>query len=735
MTITHRPAGSGHPYAATADQLVPDLPRVGRPLTLGATGTGETPLHCEVVWADGRRERLAMTRLPQVAREATGGGHLDAAQAAAGDRAGWVAVIDVVPDQLGRYRFGDDTGVTDWFDLHPAQWTSDPRGHVTGAAARLVPGSVEWLVSAAGVHLARFALRLRPGDHVVGFGERFDALDQAGRSLDAVVFEQYKDQAAHGRTYLPMPFAHVLNDDGSGWGFHVRTARRTWFDVGATDPERLVVEVDLGVEPVPEPPVAVSVFDGSPTEVLTGFLDEVGRASELPAWVLRLWASGNEWNTQDAVLAQARRHRAEGIPIGAVVIEAWSDEEGFTVFRDAHYEPHLDGSPHAAADFAYPSGGAWPDPAGMIRSLHNEDVKVVLWQIPLQKTDPGLAAEPAADARLMASRGYAVVEADGRPYRNRGWWFPDALLPDFTDPEARAWWLGKRRYLVEELDVDGFKTDGGEHAWGRDLRYADGSRGDAGNNRYPVHYAQAYGDLLRAAGKSPVTFSRAGFTGSQAHGIVWAGDESSTWEAFRASLTAGLSAAACGIVYWGWDLAGFSGPLPSAELYLRAAAASAFLPIMQYHSEFNDHRRPLRDRTPWNVADQTGEPRVVPVFRSFVALRERLLPYLQDAARTAVTTDRPLLRPLFFDVPGEPELWRHPLQFGLGDALLVNPVTQPGAERWTTWLPSGPWVDVWSGEVVEGGGCHDREVPWDVVPVYCRAAQWPAVCDAFTATA
>ena len=37
--------------------------------------------------------------------------------------------------------------------------------------------------------------------------------------------------------------------------------------------------------------------------------------------------------------------------------------------------------------------------------------------------------------------------------------------------------------------------------------------------------ARAYGDLLRSAGKAPVTFSRAGFTGSQAHGAFWAGDD------------------------------------------------------------------------------------------------------------------------------------------------------------------------------------------------------------------
>jgi alpha-glucosidase (family GH31 glycosyl hydrolase) len=186
-----------------------------------------------------------------------------------------------------------------------------------------------------------------------------------------------------------------------------------------------------------------------------------------------------------------------------------------------------------------------------------------------------------------------------------------------------------------------------------------------------VHYARTFGDLLCSAGKAPVTFSRAGFTGSQAHGVFWAGDEDSTWAAFRNSITAGVTAASCGIVYWGWDLAGFSGPVPDPELYLRAAGASVFMPIMQYHSEFNHHRRPLRDCAPWHVAETTGDDRVVPVFRAFAQLRERLVGYLAEQARVAVTTDRPVMRPLFFDQGDQAEVWQYPRQYLLGDDLLA----------------------------------------------------------------
>ena len=746
--VRHRPYGIEHPYATSADQRVPVLPEAGRPVRLGVVAAPDvTEVTCHWQEPTGTSTALPLSQASTSAADAAalagGDGHLSEAQAAqlAADGAWSVVSPPVAADVTCRYRFVARTAAgeehtTPWYDVAAGTWDTEGGSlTVDGDPLHdvLVPGSLRWLRTPGGVARVRFALLLAPQEHVVGFGERFDAVDQRGRRLDAVVFEQYKSQGKHGRTYLPMPFAHVVG--GEGWGVHVRTARRTWFDVGASQPDQLVIEAELGG--AEHEALDLGLYRGAPHEVLRAFGDEVGRAEELPEWVFRLWASGNEWNSQAIVMARMNSHRDLGIPVGAVVIEAWSDEEGIAVFRDAQYAVTLDGAAHQATDFTYPSDGAWPDPRGMIAELHDRGIKVILWQIPLQKTEFDLGPEVPADSqvlvdgRSMVAVGHAVLEADGKPYRNRGWWFPQSLMIDLSTQSSRDWWAAKRRYLVEDLDVDGFKTDGGEHAWGHDLRYGDGRRGDEGNNLYAVHYARAFGDLLRAAGKAPVTFSRAGFTGSQAHGVFWAGDEDSTWEAFGHSVTAGITASACGIVYWGWDLAGFSGPVPDAELYLRATAAATFMPVMQYHSEFNHHRRPLRDRTPWHVAEISEDPEVVDVFRRYAELRERLVPYLTEQARVTIATDRPLMRGLFFDWPHEPAVWEQPGEFLLGDDLLVHPVTQPAATTWSTYLPTGQWVDVWTGEEYEGARTVERAVPRDVVPVYCRAERWAALQPVF----
>ena len=730
--IRHRPDGRGHPYLVEPDQRVPIRPVAGVAVELRATTSADTARVLVEIEIDGVATATEATlrgpAFPEVVDDygitapRVDEGHLGDAVARLGAQPGRVSwAIELPPLEAGqvlRYRFVAGAERTRWFEATVCTWQSDGgdlriESDNDRVAERFVPGSVGWLTGSGRAYRLRFALRLGPGERVVGFGERFDGLDQRGRLVDCAVFDQYKGQGA--RTYIPMPFAIVV---GGEFGFHVDTGRRVRFDVGHSDPDLILVEIDL--EPGEErAALSLRLFAGTPDRVLARYLDQTGRPKAAPPdWIYRLWMSGNEWNTQARVLDEVQRSEQEGIPVGAIVIEAWSDEETFVSFNGARYDVHDDGSRHRLADFHFPADGPWPDPKGMVDDLHARGIKVLLWQIPLVYANRGQAR---ADRATMIAHRYCVQRADGKPYRNRGWWFPGALLADFTNPDARRWWTEKRRYLLEELGVDGFKTDGGEHAWGTDLRYADGTHGGETNNHYPVLYGDAYHELMRSTGHDAVTFSRAGFTGSATVPCHWAGDEDSTWDAFRASISAGLSAGASGIFFWSWDLAGFSGPVPSAELYLRSAAMAALCPIMQYHSEYNHHRRPSRDRTPWNVAEQLGDPEVMPIFRSFVQLRERLLPYLAEQGERSLASSKPLMRALFFEVDDDPRIWDFPEQYFLGDDLLVAPVTEPGAHTARVYLPAGDWFDAWTGETLTGPEIIVSKAPLDRIPAFVAA--------------
>lgn len=158
-----------------------------------------------------------------------------------------------------------------------------------------------------------------------------------------------------------------------------------------------------------------------------------------------------------------------------------------------------------------------------------------------------------------------------------------------------------------------------------------------------------------------------------------------------------------------------------------------FAPVMQYRSECNHHRLPLRDRTPWNIADRSGDPTVLDSFRRYAKLRERLIPYLAEETKAGPAENKPLMRGLFFDHTDDPKIWDHQDHFRLGSALLVAPVTEPGATRRTVYLPVGTdWADAWTGETVAGGQEILREAPLGTIPVFVTAERWPTLKPLFS---
>ncbi len=739
--IKHRPHGSGHPYSVDTDQRSPIDPIAGEPLDLGVRSTSDVERVDLIYELDGIPQTpLALQKTQRKSRgQVLDGGHLASAQARlARQSGGWTVQLNGLTfGQKLRYRFVSNSGNTRWFVTSVYQWKDSDLQISTSGTSRL-NGGVRMLTNGEHVRAIKFQFELSADERVSGFGERFEAQEFRSSKVDTILFEQYKNQGKEARTYMPMPFAHVVG--GGGWGFWIDSYRKVEFDIGKQETNLLKVTVDVdGLIGEPFSP-EIHFFDGSPSEVLDAFLNKCGRPQELPEWVFGLWASANEWNTQAEVLRQADLHREYDISFSNLVIEAWSDESTFTTWRDAERTSKVSSGETKLTDFSFPKDGAWPNPKEMVDDLHSRGVKVHLWQIPLLKMRPHPKGPLAEDVSEAIEGGHLIIEENSagveKPYRNRGWWFPLGLMPDLSDPESAQWWTDKRRYLVRDLGIDGFKTDGGEHAWGRGLLYKNGKRGDEMNWKFPVHYAEAYGNLLTSEGKAPVTFSRAGNVGSQAHGAFWAGDENSTWEAFRWSLNAGLTASASGIFYWGWDFAGFSGDVPSSELYLRSAATACFVPIMQYHSEFNHHRLPSRDRTPWNIAERNSDPGVIDEFRNIIKIRDRLRPYLTGQMAKAINTGKPLMRPLYFDTLDK-EIWdpRASFQWQLGDSLLVAPIVNEGLAKRTVWLPSGSdWVEAYSGNSHRGGAFIEAETTTAAsVPVFVRASAWTEMKTIFRA--
>lgn len=582
-------------------------------------------------------------------------------------------------------------------------------------AAQLTSGpltirDITCLTSADGRVHAIEAKILSTASHFYGFGERYNALDQTGNFVDQFVYNQYKEQGL--RTYMPMPVAYT----DAGFGLHLATDAYSYFNLET--PHEIIVGVEADH-------LDIDLLTGSVAEQVSQFMALTGDPEPVPAWALGPWMSSNNWDSEAEVRQQVALTLEHQIPATVLVIEAWSDEATFYIWNDAQYAEKPGEEAFQISDFTYPEWGRWPTPKAMVEHLHDNDLKLILWQIPIIKQSPALKhPQKRRDEEHFLAAGYGVTHPDGTALRLPEGWFKDSLLMDFTNSAGRDWWFAKRQYLIDDFGVDGFKTDGGEMVWGRDLRFADGRTGLEHRNTYPRDYISAYYRFAQQNGG--ICFSRAGYTGAQTFPAHWAGDERSTWEAFKRSILAGLSAGMSGVIFWGWDMAGFSGEIPSAELYIRSAQMACFCPIMQYHAESKAEFN--QDRTPWNIAERTGDDRALTGYRFYANLRMSLMPYLTREAAWCVEAKQPLMRALLLDFPNDvntAHIWD---QYMFGRELLVAPVIRErDISRYVT-LPPGRWWHLFHNRLYEGGA--QVSAPLEEIPVFLRDnAALPLVFD------
>lgn len=712
--LIHNPFGQQHPYEQLPEERFPRKPLAGETFTVGIVTRPVGAV--QQVWVCSQlngieQAPIAAKRLdtwrPEL-EHGVGAEYLERIIRIEQDV--WQAQFVAPPKgQTLQYWLEADNIKSESFTVIGNSWETLGGASFEPSKVRISPGlseislprlkRIEWLSDKSRLRLHFHA---DADEAFYGLGERFNSLNQRGNIMDIRVYEQYKN---HGKkTYMPIPF--LLSS--AGYGVWVESSRYMQFDLAASQPDEWILEADLGAEPC----LSLHWFeDNDPFAIVGQFASMTGPVVLPPQWTFGLWMSGNEWNSQARIEKEVNASLAHGIQPSVMVIEAWSDENTFYIWNDAQYTPVSGDKALSLQDFTFPQDGKWTDPKAMIDWLHANDIKLLLWQIPVMKKTDAPHPQQDNDRAYFEQAGFGVDEADDSLHKIRPFWFRGGYIWDVTNPAERDWWFKKRAYLLE-MGVDGFKTDGGEHLWGEDVIFA-GGKGTEIWNEYPRRYSEAYYQFAQR--NNGIVFSRAGFTGSQCAPLHWAGDENSTWDAFRHSILAGLSAGISGISFWGWDIAGFSGEIPTAELYLRATAMAAFCPVFQYHSEYNAHREPSNDRTPWNIQARTRDERVIPLFRHFLEARQKLMPYIWQEAQYSAATGQPMMRAAQILYPQASQY-----DYFFGRDLLVSPVVEEGAETWTVYLPDGKWKSFWTGEIFAGERSHDITVPLDVIPVFVR---------------
>lgn len=525
-----------------------------------------------------------------------------------------------------------------------------------------------------------------------GMGEKYDSLNQKGKTVINQVREKFCFQG--DKTYCTTPFFWT----DTGFGLYVDTCEVTTFAFNEDSIEVTLLEK-----------ADVVVFSGTPETMIREYMGLFGSAVLPPEWTMGIWVSANRWNTQKDVEELLVKLKKYDFPASVVVLEAWSDEATFCIWNGAQYKPVPNGQALKYKDFDF-SDSPWPNPAKMVKDLHEAGLKLLLWQVPVYKKqgdDEVRSVQNDLDREDAAERKLCVTMPDGTPYTiPKGNWFPDSMVPDFTNPETVKSWFAKRQYLLD-IGVDGFKTDGGEFIHNPDAQFYNGTTGKDGVNRYARDYSESYRDFV---GNNGVIFSRAGFSGQHTVPCHWGGDQQSQNSELASVLKAGLSAAASGMIFWGFDLAGFAGPLPSLDLYRRATQMACFCPIMQWHSEPDGGQfRELmpgaegnNERSPWNMEESYAASGFMDEMRYWHKLHEWLRPYLWKTAQDCVRGSKPFMRPLVYEWPQDEHAVNCQDEYLLGDDILVAPFLEENQTYREVYLPEGDWREFFNGTYHEG---------------------------------
>jgi alpha-D-xyloside xylohydrolase len=410
------------------------------------------------------------------------------------------------------------------------------------------------------------------------------------------------------------------------------------------------------------------VYAGTPTQVMRAFSADAGRAPRAPVeqFGAQKWRGVWDENRESFLEADAAKYRKLGIPLTWMHInDPWEVDRcwGTHTFDAKRF----------------------PNPGTLVRQLKAQGLHTMIWISPLVRPAAGCPATP-----------YKHLLGD----------LPAPMI-DLTDPdEAKT--FERQLEKVFALGIDGIKGDRGDEF---DLEQSKLVRGvgTTVQNRYPVIYAKAVTDALRTAthGRFSTIF-RAGAVGSQTllPGID-VGDEPGTYGGLVTALRAGLTASVSGVPVWGSDIGGYANATPdlTAELFTRWAQFAAVTPIFEVgglgvSAHFWDFGKPTTD-----------------AFRAASILHYELVPMFLDLSRAASAGGLPITRPLGFTYPADEAGWSSELEFTVGRSLLAAPVTGPGTTP-RVYLPSGPWVDLYSGQVYAGGQALTRTTPLAEMPLY-----------------
>ncbi len=518
----------------------------------------------------------------------------------------------------------------------------------------------------SGLWKARVTFKSNTHEHFYGMGhEATDCFDLKGTSIDL----------RHVNAKCTVPFVYSSLGYGFLWNMpsiglcELSYNRTRW----TSDATRQIDYVIIG---------------GNPGEVSMTLADLTGHAPKIPYWATGFWQSRLRYETQDEVLAVAKKYKELSIPLSVIVIDYfhWTEQ------GDYKFDPRY-----------------WPNPKKMADELHAMGIKLMVSMWPTIN-------EKSENYTYMLDNNMLIRTKSGS---NRVFDFygPQAEI-DATNPDTRefVWSKLKENYIDNGVDALWFDEAEPEiHPEHFDNLIFHAGSGEEVALIYPYYYAKLAYDGFKSMGRDDIiTLSRCAYTGAQKFGtLVWSGDIPSTFESLRAQVKSGLNMAMCGIPWWTTDIGGFYGADTKTdyfkELIVRWFQYGVFSPVMRLHGnrEGQDRTRDIIEPTGgenelWSFGEEAFD-----ILKELVLLRERLRPYIKKHMDIASEDGIPMMRPMFFDYPDDELCYLEGGQYMFGDDILFAPITERGETSKRVYLPEGKWILTMDKSVYDGGRTYD----------------------------
>ena len=410
---------------------------------------------------------------------------------------------------------------------------------------------------------------------------------------------------------------------------------------------------------------------------LKDYCDLTGHIPLLPRYAFGNWWSRFHPYTQEEYVQLMERFREENIPFSVAVI----DMDWHLVKIDRKYGTGWTG-------FTW-NTELFPDHEALLQQLHEEGMEVTLNLHPAE----GFSAHETCYPEMARRMGIDPATQQNIPF-------------DVTNPDLLTHYFNAVLHPMEQEGV---------YFWWMDWQQGSVTSIPGLDPLWMVNHYHFMD--MKNSGRRPMIFSRYAGHGSQRYPIGFSGDTIVTWDSLRFQPYFTAMASNVDYCWWSHDIGGHMRGIRDDELTARWVQYGVFSPINRLHSSCS----PFLSKEPWRFCRDTAAS-----MTRFLRLRHRLVPYLYTMNERTARTCVPLVCPLYFFDPTNPDAYERPNEYYFGTELLVSPITAP-ADAVThmgcvhTLLPEGTWIDVFSGMVYDGhrGVINYRTL--DEMPVFAKA--------------